>query len=492
MARRGKTLQQNEPQGPVTVSIPHLWAPRSYQADLVRAMPANRESTPSRTRDRFVLVWHRKAGKDLTALALTLREMSRRPGYYVHVLPTFKQAKSILWDGTDDKAIPFMDRFPAPLVKVKNETELQVTLKPFPGQPGFGDPAAPGPIWQLRGADDVDSLRGPNYVGAVLSEYSEMDPLVWTAVIQPVLEQNGGWAMFIYTPKGRNHSYDLYQMALKQPHRWFTQALTVNDTKRDAEGEDGSFCVSPERIEQLRAEGVPEEIIQQEYFVSFTGFLRGTIFGDLVTAARKDGRITRVPYNSSYPVGTCWDIGRTDSTAIWFYQRIGQQILFIDYLEDCGKGADYYAKILREKPYLITKLILPHDARVKGYTAMYSTEEYLQKVFRGVTVAEKISVQSGIDMTRRMFSRFVFDESHCARGLECLENYRRKWNDEIHDYSGDPIHNEFSHGSDSFRTGAVGGVADPLEFNDDKNTRNPIHADTDFSVFYPSMPEMVQ
>src|SRR5258708_27395949 len=255
-------------------------------------------------------------------------------------------------------------------------------------------------------------------------------------------------------------------MAKKQPDRWFAHLLTVDETRRDATGEDGSYCVSPERIAQLRKEGVPEEIIQQEYYVSFTGFLRGTIFGDLVTAARKDGRITRVPFNSAYPVGTCWDIGRTDSTAIWFYQRIRQEILFIDYLEDALKGADYYAKLLREKPYLISKVILPHDARVKRFTATQSTEEYFQRVFRNVTVAEKASIQSGVDMTRRMFSRFVFDEAKCGRGLESLENYRRKWDDEKPDYSGEPIHSEFSHGADAMRTGVVAGVGPPLRVND--------------------------
>jgi hypothetical protein len=298
-----------------------------------------------------------------------------------------------------------------------------------------------------------------------------------------VLEQNGGWAMFIFTPKGRNHSYQIYEMAKQQPHRWFTQLLTINDTKRDAEGEDGSPCVSEERITQLRAEGVPEEIIQQEYFVSFTGFLRGTIFGDLVTIARKEGRITKVPYNSSYPVGTIWDIGRTDSTAIWFYQRLGQRIRFIDYLEDNRQGADHYAKIIREKPYIVSKLILPHDARVKGFTATHSTEEYFQRVFRGVTVAEKTSVQMGIDMTRRMFNRFEFDEARCARGIECLENYRRKWDEDKHDYSGEPIHSEFSHGADALRTGVIGGLDAPLDFQDDASKRNPIQAKTEFSIF---------
>jgi len=476
MARRVKTDAMVQPQGPVPIDIPHLWNPRSYQLEVMRAMPANAGTTPHLTRKLLMLKWHRRAGKDLTGLAMTLREMATRPGLYWHLLPTFRQAKSILWDGSDRKGIAFMDRFPKELIKTKNETELLVELNPFPGQPS-------GSRWQARGTDDINSLRGANPIGVVLSEFSEMQENIWPEIIQPILVENGGWALFIFTPKGKNHSYKLFQVAKQHPETWFSQALTVDDTRRDAKGEEGNPCVPPEEIEQMRQQGVAEEIIQQEYYVSDDGFLRGTIFGDLITSARKDGRITRVPYNTSYPVGTCWDIGRTDSTAIWFYQRIGQQICFIDYLEDSRKGADEYAKKLREKPYIITKLILPHDARVKGFTASHSTEEYFQRVFRGVTVAERTSVQSGVDMTRRMFSRFVFDESKCGRGIECLENYRRKWDEEKHDYSGEPIHSEFSHGADAMRTGVVGGLDTPLDWQNDLLKRNPQQAETEFSVF---------
>lgn len=476
MARRVKTQEMNRPQGPVTIDIPHMWKRRSYQLAVMQAMPANASATPHLTRKRLMLKWHRRAGKDLTGLAMTIREMATRPGLYWHLLPTFRQAKSILWDGGDRKGIPFMDRFPKELIKTKNETELLVELNPFPGH-------ASGSKWQARGTDDINSLRGANPIGVVFSEFSEMQENIWPEIIQPILVENGGWALFIFTPKGKNHSYKLFQVAKNDSANWFSQALTVNDTKRDAEGEEGDPCVAIEEIEQMRKEGVAEEIIQQEYYVSDDGFLRGTIYGDLINMARKEGRITKVPYNSSYPVGTIWDIGRTDSTAIWFYQRLGQRIRFIDYLEDSRKGADEYAKLLREKPYIISKLILPHDARVKGFTATHSTEEYFQRVFRGVTVAEKTSIQSGIDMTRRMFNRFEFDEARCARGIECLENYRRKWDEEKHDYSGEPIHSEYSHGADAVRTGAVGGLDSPLDFQTDMLSRNPVRCETEFSVF---------
>jgi phage terminase large subunit len=477
MARRLKTKGLNVPTGPISLNIPHLWSPRTYQRALVRAMPF--EKSPE-SRNRFVIVWHRRAGKDLTCLSLTIREMCTRVGYYVHILPKLNQAKPILWDGKDRMGVPFIDRFPAALIKDKNETELQVILKPLPGQPGYGDPNAQGSIWQVRGADEPDRLRGPNYVGVVFSEYSEMDPYVWS-VVQPVLEANGGWAIFNFTPKGRNHSWKQLDMAQKNPGTWFSQVLTINDTKADAPGEDGLAIVKPEQITQMQAEGTPEDQIQQEYYCSFTGFLHGTIFGDLVTAARRDKRVTRVPHNSNLPVGTCWDIGRTDATAIWFYQRVGQEICFIDYLEDSLKGADFYAKAVREKPYNIAKVILPHDASHKGFTTAVTTEQFFKRVFRGVSVAPKMALQNGIDVTRRLFSRCVFDEQKCARGIECLENYRRKWDDDKKDYSGEPIHNEYSHGADAFRTGAQGGMDAPLDFEEHRS--NPKGAMTDFSIF---------
>lgn len=484
MPRTSRTRALNVPTGPVTVNLPQFWTPRSYQRPLVMAMPAN-IGTDHLTKDRFVLPWHRRSGKDLTCLALTTREMRYRMGYYVHIFPDLKQGRPIIWDGKDGSGIPFLDRFPSALIHSKNETELQLTLKPFPGQPGYGDPNAAGSIFQLRGANEPDTLRGPNYVGVVFSEFSEMDPYVWTAIIQPVLEENKGWAIFNFTPKGRNHAYKMYLHAQNDP-RFFCQLLTINDTKRDAPGENGQAVVSEAQIEQMRKEGTPEDQIQQEYYVSFTGFLHGTIFGDMIVQARKDNRITRVPYNSALPVG-CWmDIGRTDSTAIWFYQRQGQRFSFIDYYENAGPGADHYAKIMREKPYLISRVVMPHDARVTGFTATESPEQYFRRIFRGVTIAPKLAVQTGIDMTRRLFSRFEFDGEKCSQGIEHLENYRRKWDEEKHDYSGEPIHDQHSHGSDALRTGVQGVGDSPLEFDDERSRNNPHQQDTDYSIFGPN------
>jgi hypothetical protein len=210
---------------------------------------------------------------------------------------------------------------------------------------------------------------------------------------------------------------------------------------------------------------------------SFKGYLRGTIYGDVLAQAEKDGRIGNVPWVSSLPVGLMWDIGRSDGTSIWFYQVHGSEIRFIDYYANLGgKGVDFYAKVCREKPYMYGKILLPHDAAVTGFSAIESTEEFLKKTLcRNVVVVknEPGARQRGIDATRRMFSRFYFDEHHCSAvpspgmvsGLTGLGNYHREWNEEYRDYSGQPVHDQHSHPADAIRIGMMG-WQEGLDFGD--------------------------
>ncbi len=418
---------------------------RSYQ---LRARAARRAGCK-----RFVQVLHRRAGKDRSWLAITLEAMLERVGVYFHIFPSLNQGRRDLWDNIVidnsvgvEKSIKMMSMFPPEFVLAVNETEMQITL-------------VNGSIWQIMGADSkeaVERLRGPNPLGIVFSEYSFMLEDAWTT-LEPVLMENGGWAAFIYTPKDESHGFTLYNYA-RENKEWFCELLTIADTQRDAEGEDGSSVIREDDIDELRKRGLREEDIQREYYCSFKGFLLGTIYGDLVAQARMDGRITRVPYTVNLPVGVCMDIGTSDATALWFYQRAGQQIQFIDYHEESQKSAQYYGRLLKEqKQYMYGRMILPHDAK-------WSAEDYFSSIgFRGITVAKKIPVQSGIDEVRLLFSRFIFDEIKCARGLECLEKYKREWNDIAKTFSPQPRHDEYSHGADALRYGAVAGF-DPLQF----------------------------
>jgi hypothetical protein len=410
---------------------------------------------------RAVTVWHRRAGKDQTWLNQIIKRMVMAPvcGTYLHIFPKLTQGRRDLWDAKSMNGIPFRAHFPAELVLESSETEMQVVLRPMHHQKAQSIPAGKGrkkvvgSVFQIMGTDkeSIENIRGIEAAGAVFSEYSDQDPRAWESILEPVfLANKGAWAAFDFTPKGENHAYRLYQAACQDPS-WFADIKTVGDTRRDAAGEDGLPIITEEDLNSLRARGVAEEVIQQEYFCSFRGFLKGTIFGDLVTIARAQRRIGHVTYNPIWPVGTCWDIGTSDHTAVWFYQAPGDgTVRFIDYEEERLKDAPYWAQLLKErKRYVYERMALPWDAK-------FGAAPYFSSVgFRGVEVAPMISkVQLGIDLTRQVFSTFVFDEAACAKGIEHLEKYRRKWDAENMVFMKDPVHDIHSHGASALITGA--------------------------------------
>lgn len=421
---------------------------RSYQK---RAYDARRAGCR-----RFVQVLHRRAGKDRSWINFTVLEMMQRVGVYFHIFPSLNQGRRDVWDNVvhetvngEERSVKMTDAFPPELVKERNETEMSITLWN-------------GSVYMLMGADSEESIeraRGANAIGIILSEYSFMNPKIWVT-LEPVLLENGGWAVFIYTPKDEGHGYALYKYAKESPN-WFCELLTIDDTRRDAPGENGSHIISPRDIEEIRKRpGTLEEDIQREYYCSFKGFLHGTIYGALITKARDDNRIKNLPYIVNAPVGTCWDLGVSDHTAVWFYQIFGHAIHFIDYYEERLKTAQDYAKFLREsKPYMYTEFSFPFDGR-------FSTADYFSSVFpsTAVKIAEKKPVQEGMTRVRELFNTFYFDNDKCTRGIQCLENYKREFDTEHMVFKPQPVHDEYSHGADALRTGAMAGFG-PLVFS---------------------------
>lgn len=346
-----------------------------------------------------------------------------------------------------EKSVKLTDMIPRELTAGIDKTEMKTSL-------------VNGSIHQIMGADSdesVERLRGANPIGVVLSEYAHGTKMeaAWDT-LRPVLAENGGWALFIYTPNGPNHGEKLALAARANPENWYFSELTVQDTRRDAPGEDGSPVVTLETIEQERRDGAREEFIQQEYYCAFTGFQHGTIYGDLMLRAVEDGRILRLPYVVNHPVGVCLDLGHSDAMAAWFYQRFNNAVNFIDYWEDTQKDMRDFVRVAREgKPYIYGRVVLPWDGR--------GAADYLHAMhFRNVHVCDRTaSVQASIESVRREFSRFYFDEVRCQRGIDHLRNYKREWDDEKRVFSGKPLHDEHSHGADALRTGVEGGF-DPL------------------------------
>lgn len=364
-------------------------------------------------------------------------ENGGRIGTYYHFLPTYNQGKKILWDGMDYTGFKFMDHFPAELVAHKSEQEMQVTL-------------TNGSIYQIVGTDKMDNIVGTNPVGCVFSEYALQNPKAWD-LFRPILTENHGWAIFIYTPRGRNHGKLLYDMAANNPE-WFCQKLTIENTMR----EDGTPVITQDDIERERREGMDEELIQQEYYCSFEGYQEGSYYVKQLRDAQAQGRITSVPFNPRLPVATFWDLGIGDATAIWFAQRVGQEIHLIDYYETSGEGMDYYAKYLSQKPYRYSEHYFPHDGDVKEIGTGVSRKETAEGLgLFPIEIVPRLAVDDGINAVRLVFPRCWFDKEKCQQGLNALANYHKVRDEARQEFKAKPEHDWSSHGADAFRYFAV-------------------------------------
>lgn len=185
------------------------------------------------------MVIHRRGGKSKTALNDQIRKAVAKKGIYYYILPTYRQAKQVIWDSL------ISEHLPLEVVEKKNESELAIYYKN-------------GSIQRFVGCEDIDKHRGISPIDVVFDEYSEMDEAIWTAIIQPILRENGGTATFVFTPKGKNHSYRLLEYAKQNPEYWYWDVKTVYDTNG----------LSAEEIEQARKE-TPEALFNQEYLCSF-------------------------------------------------------------------------------------------------------------------------------------------------------------------------------------------------------------------------------
>lgn len=219
----------------MVITIPHKYQPRKYQLPFLKAFDNGIK--------RFILCWHRRSGKDKTVFAVLSKRMLEKKGLYLYILPYYSQAKKIIWHGIDKDGFKFLDHFPKEITKSVNETEMRIEL-------------INGSILQLVGADKVDSIVGTNPIGVVFSEYSLMKSSVWD-FIRPILAENGGWAVFVFTPRGMNHAWKLIQQA-KETKDWFVQLLTVEDTQ----------AISKEVLEAEKRE-MPQDLFEQEYYVKF-------------------------------------------------------------------------------------------------------------------------------------------------------------------------------------------------------------------------------
>ena len=200
----------------------------------------------------------------------------------------------------------------------------------------------------------------------------------------------------------------------------------------------------------------------------------GAYYADMIKRAREEKRICSIPVEPSVPVNTFWDLGRNDSTAIWFHQQVGKEHRFVDHYEMNGEGLQHYARVLKEKDYYYGKHYLPHDVEVTELTTNKSRKQTLEGL--GVKPLEVVprvkDVNEGIEMTRQKIPVCWFDETRCKEGIRALMKYRKEWDDKRQVFRSYPLHDWSSNSADAFRQFAQG-------YQDDTYKWEPIKAEID-------------
>lgn len=423
------------------MQIPYNWSPRPYQIPVWNYFMNGGK--------RAALVAHRRWGKDEIAGHLTAVMAMQKPATYWHMLPQAAQARKAIWEAVNPHTgIRRIDEwFPPQIREAKKEQEMMIKF-------------TNGSTWQVVGSDNYNSLVGSPPYGVVLSEWSLADPSAW-AYLRPILLENGGYALFIYTARGKNHGYKTYNLACKSDE-WYAEKSQADKTDVFTEEQ---MQIELQEYQSDYGDDAGKAFWLQEYFCSFDSAIPGAYYAGELAKAESDGRITRVPYDESMPVETWWDIGRTDYTAIWFVQKAGLEFRFIDYYQANMKGPKDYVKALKEKGYLYSSHNLPHDADYVHFTSTEgkSAKELLENLLPSddwVVHRRTQSEKNDIFVVKAFFPRCVFDRDKCSDGLDALGSFASQWSDKDKIFTGAPKKGWFKHGADAFRYVAVGNCDD--------------------------------
>jgi len=379
-----------------------------------------------------VIIAHRRFGKTVAVINHLLRDaLTHENARYAFIAPLYKQAKQVAWDYLKY----YSDNIPGRKI---NESELRVD---YPN----------GSRITLYGADNPDSLRGLKLWGVAYDEYSQQPSNIHTEIILPSLADTKGYAIWIGTPQGRNEFVRLYEENIERED-WNCQLWTI----------EKSFEEDPENYADLYDESqmqryhMLEDEWLQEWMCNFDAAVKGAYYSKEITEAREEGRISKVPHDSSLEVHTVWDLGISDYTSIGFFQVYGKEIRMIDYYQNHGEGLDHYVTILdAKKHYKYGRHYFPHDIEVRELGTGKSRKEVLEGLGIRVTKTKNLSIEDGINAGRMIFQQLWVDDKKCEQFLDAISQYRQEWDDKKGCFKKTPLHDWTSHAADMYRYFAV-------------------------------------
>ena len=394
------------------IEIPYV--PRPLQAKLHNDLDNHRFA---------VLNCHRRFGKTILIILHLIKKAltndKKNPRYYL-IGPTFVSIKRVCWD--------YLKQYASCIPGTTfNETELRCDLPN-------------GARITLLSSEDPDKIRGIYADGVCIDECSQMNPILWNEIIRPALSDRKGFCYFISTPAGMsNIFYDLYQHAQSDPN-WLAYTAKASETK----------IIDQEELDAAKSQ-MGEAKYKQEFECDWIANIEGAVYGEIIKSLEEKKQITRIAYDPALEVHTAWDLGVDDSTAIVFYQLLGNQILIIDYYENNREGLPHYVQVVKDKDYVYGEHFAPHDIEVTEFSTGKTRREVAYQLGIRFKILPKINLEDGIHSLKMVLPKCWFDGENTKPLVDALRHHHRKYNEKMKMFSNKPVKDWSSHAADAAR-----------------------------------------
>lgn len=372
-----------------------------------------------------VTVAHRRAGKTVARLNRIIKEAvqcNKTNPRYGYIAPFYVQAKEIAWQYLKHYTAPL-----APLGVKYHEADLSISF------------AHNGATIRLYGAENAERMRGLYFDGIAPDEAQGISSATLRTVILPCLADRGGWLDISGTPKGWNNLLgEVVKIAQASPDEWFLQILKASETG-----------ILPEAELALQRKLMSDNEYAQEYECSFDAAITGAVYGKQLEEIQARGRIAPNLHDPSLPVHTAWDLGYSDKTAIWFWQRAGMEVRLIDFYQASFEDAPHYIGVIRDRGYKYGAHYVPHDAANKLLAA--GGKSIIDQLHAGGIKTRLVPATSQANQIEalRWVMRNMWIDTKCDIGTQHLREYRYKWIEDRQCYSDEPRHDVNSHAADA-------------------------------------------
>ena len=388
-----------------------------------------------------VLIAHRRSGKTVALVndVIVRAQVPSADGLrqqHAIMLPTQTQARAVAW--------VYLKEYTAHLHNYPDykalEQHLTITL------PDPDNVTKPGATIMLVGAENAERLRGLFLNSCTVDEAADVSPHVINTIIRPALADREGWLTLSGTVKSIDDLlWTTYQTALKLPLEYYTLMLKASE----------SGIIPDRELESLQA-----SMSAEAFAVEFECDVQAAVTGKILLPYLNQQQITKVPYdyNASAPM-TAWDLGMSDSTAIWVFQMAGKEVHILAYYQNSGQGLGHYVEWLSKLPYAnrLGAHLLPHDSRVRELGSGVSRIETLRNMgLRNIKIVPKMPKAQQIEAGRMLLPKCWVDEVECAEGLIALRNYSFQFDPKRMVLSQSPLHDKHSNGADAFLYAACG------------------------------------